>query len=125
VSILSPTYDAGRSPTVLCFKKKNSDHMAQREVDAPSGKMERDAAPPPTMTLTPQNTPTKAPLPLVGYNTGAAAHPDDITIAADPNFRAQRARDAPTRRTAWTSAPLPPTATPTLDVLPPPTLPPH
>jgi hypothetical protein len=48
-------------------------------VDAPSGKINRDSAPPPATPPTPHNTPAKALLLLVGYNTGAAAHPDDIT----------------------------------------------
>jgi hypothetical protein len=55
----------------------NYDHTAQQDVDAPAGKMQRDSAPPPAMTPTP---PAKAPVPLVGYNTGSAVHPDDIDI---------------------------------------------
>ncbi|CAD6334259.1 unnamed protein product [Miscanthus lutarioriparius] len=103
----------------------NSDHTAQREVDAPSGKMKRDLAQPPATTPTPHNTHAQALLPLVGYNTETTAHPNDITIAAGPNLGAQRARDAPTGRATRTSAPLPPTATPTLDIPPPPMLPPR
>jgi hypothetical protein len=77
------------------------------------------------MTPTPHNTHAQALLPLVGYNTGTTAHPDNITIATSPNLGAQWARDdASIGRMARTSAPLPPTATPTLNVPLPPMLPP-
>jgi hypothetical protein len=113
VTRISPAFD------------NNPNYTAHLEVDAPPSKMARDSAPPPTATPRPYTTPTKELLPLVGYSTGAAMHPNNITIAVGPNLGAQQARDTSTGRTPRTSAPLPPTATPTLDVPPPPKLPPR
>jgi hypothetical protein len=67
------------TPQAIPNNDANYDHTAQQEVDAPLVKINRDSAPPPATPPTPHNTFAKALLPLVGYNTRAPAHPNDIT----------------------------------------------
>jgi hypothetical protein len=73
-----------REPTTVDATQTNpdadadSDHPTEQEVDAPSSEMKGDSAQT-TMAAapTPMNTPTKALVPRVGYNTGAAAYVDN------------------------------------------------
>jgi hypothetical protein len=63
------------------------DHIAEREVDATSSKIECGSAPPPpTVAMTCHHTPTRALLPLVDYNIETTTSSGDTT---DPSFLAQ------------------------------------